>query len=387
MNLWPIQRNPPRHTRSCDNFASLQQKPFTKQVKAWWAKSRSEARQFYPGDWAHYWRSGDQKLEPSSWRGPGIVCAVQPTARWHHYGTSAHSFLDCPWISSGSLCTRTPSSRNTSWMSCQIATHSAYCMYCLSWDHIASSVASSPWSCQIFRSLWRPSFCWRNGWQEWSRWAKENRWRRSWSLAARRTQRWRWRGSSCSGYRTAAATWTTAAAHGDRTTSGSCRSDRTNEPQDEEMTEVKKRMHNDASQDEERPVKMEKPDMNLLMKGQNGQMVDSAVRWVGRWRSNRATWQGNLTDYLQSSKMITLSSVSWIWLSLWYKIKTSWLKPFRSRNSMQVKGKGRCFDGLDREFSPCSNHEWGQSWGDRARSILAKAEINSCWSQSECQGQ
>ena len=44
------------------------------------------------------------------------------------------------------------------------------------------------------------------------------------------------------------------------------------------MTEVKKRMHNDASQDEERPVKMEKPDMNLLMKGQNGQMVDSAVR-------------------------------------------------------------------------------------------------------------
>ena len=42
------------------------------------SKSRAEAMQFYPGDWVYYWRSGDQKLEPSRWRGPGIVCSMQP---------------------------------------------------------------------------------------------------------------------------------------------------------------------------------------------------------------------------------------------------------------------------------------------------------------------
>ena len=42
------------------------------------AKSRKEHTPLQVGDYAFYWRTSNDKLEPSRWRGPALVCAVEP---------------------------------------------------------------------------------------------------------------------------------------------------------------------------------------------------------------------------------------------------------------------------------------------------------------------
>ena len=42
------------------------------------ARSRKEQTPLQVGDYAYYWRTGNDKLEPSRWRGPALVCAVEP---------------------------------------------------------------------------------------------------------------------------------------------------------------------------------------------------------------------------------------------------------------------------------------------------------------------
>eukprot|EP00913_Durusdinium_trenchii_P014193 g13320.t1 len=46
--------------------------------KALLSKSRSEPMQFFVGDWVYYWRDGDSKLEINRWRGPALICSMQP---------------------------------------------------------------------------------------------------------------------------------------------------------------------------------------------------------------------------------------------------------------------------------------------------------------------
>ena len=42
------------------------------------AKSRKEHEALQVGDFAFYWRTGNDKLEPSRWRGPALICAIEP---------------------------------------------------------------------------------------------------------------------------------------------------------------------------------------------------------------------------------------------------------------------------------------------------------------------
>ena len=41
------------------------------------AKSRKEHEPLQVGDYAYYWRTSNDKLEPSRWRGPALICAVE----------------------------------------------------------------------------------------------------------------------------------------------------------------------------------------------------------------------------------------------------------------------------------------------------------------------
>ena len=42
------------------------------------AKSRIEHHKYEVGDYVYYWRNSNDKLEPSRWRGPALVCTVEP---------------------------------------------------------------------------------------------------------------------------------------------------------------------------------------------------------------------------------------------------------------------------------------------------------------------
>ena len=42
------------------------------------ARPRAEHEPLSLGSWVFYWRQGDQKLEPSRWRGPAILCMIEP---------------------------------------------------------------------------------------------------------------------------------------------------------------------------------------------------------------------------------------------------------------------------------------------------------------------
>ncbi len=42
------------------------------------AKSRTEHLQHVVGEYVYYWRTSNDKLEPSRWRGPALVCMVEP---------------------------------------------------------------------------------------------------------------------------------------------------------------------------------------------------------------------------------------------------------------------------------------------------------------------
>ena len=42
------------------------------------AKSRIEHHKYEVGDYVYYWRTSNDKLEPSRWRGPALVCMVEP---------------------------------------------------------------------------------------------------------------------------------------------------------------------------------------------------------------------------------------------------------------------------------------------------------------------
>ena len=42
------------------------------------ARPRSEHVAASLGDWIYYWRQGENKLDPARWRGPALVCAIEP---------------------------------------------------------------------------------------------------------------------------------------------------------------------------------------------------------------------------------------------------------------------------------------------------------------------
>lgn len=62
------------------------------------ARSRKEHEPLQVGDHAYYWRTSNDKLEPSRWRGPALVCAIEtrttdagvlrPTVYWLAHGCS-----------------------------------------------------------------------------------------------------------------------------------------------------------------------------------------------------------------------------------------------------------------------------------------------------------
>ena len=46
--------------------------------KALLSKPRAEHLTLQIGDYAYYWRTTDKKLAISRWRGPALVCAIEP---------------------------------------------------------------------------------------------------------------------------------------------------------------------------------------------------------------------------------------------------------------------------------------------------------------------
>ena len=45
------------------------------------ARPRSEHAPAQLGDWVYYWRQSDSKLDPTRWRGPALVCAIEPRSQ------------------------------------------------------------------------------------------------------------------------------------------------------------------------------------------------------------------------------------------------------------------------------------------------------------------
>ena len=62
------------------------------------ARPRASPPQVHVGDWAYYWRSGDEKLQIQRWRGPAIVCMLEPQPN-----TTTTS---CVWLAHGSSLVR-----------------------------------------------------------------------------------------------------------------------------------------------------------------------------------------------------------------------------------------------------------------------------------------
>ena len=56
------------------------------------ARPRSEHVTASLGDWIYYWRQGETKLDPTRWRGPALVCAIEPRIRasvyWVAHGSN-----------------------------------------------------------------------------------------------------------------------------------------------------------------------------------------------------------------------------------------------------------------------------------------------------------
>ena len=71
--------------------------------KALLSKSRSEPMQFFVGDWVYYWREGDSKLEINRWRGPALICSMQPRGITE---TDAGPRPDIYWLAHGSALVR-----------------------------------------------------------------------------------------------------------------------------------------------------------------------------------------------------------------------------------------------------------------------------------------
>ena len=71
--------------------------------KALLSKSRAEATQFFVGDWVYYWREGDSKLEVSRWRGPALICSMQPRGMTD---SDAGPRPDVYWLAHGSALLR-----------------------------------------------------------------------------------------------------------------------------------------------------------------------------------------------------------------------------------------------------------------------------------------
>eukprot|EP00913_Durusdinium_trenchii_P000385 g353.t1 len=62
------------------------------------ARPRAPPPEVQVGDWAYYWRSGDEKLQIQRWRGPAIVCMLEPQPN-----TTTTS---CIWLAHGSSLVR-----------------------------------------------------------------------------------------------------------------------------------------------------------------------------------------------------------------------------------------------------------------------------------------
>ena len=69
------------------------------------AKSRTEHVQHEVGEYVYYWRTSNDKMEPSRWRGPALVCMVEP--RVDDGTKTTFCLLARTWSFSGSGGTRT----------------------------------------------------------------------------------------------------------------------------------------------------------------------------------------------------------------------------------------------------------------------------------------
>ena len=66
------------------------------------ARPRSEHVSLELGSWAYYWRQGDTKLDTSRWRGPALVCMIEPKPKSDAQKFTPHVY----WLAHGSSMVR-----------------------------------------------------------------------------------------------------------------------------------------------------------------------------------------------------------------------------------------------------------------------------------------
>ena len=61
-------------------------------------RPRSEAHPFEVGQWAYYWRTTDEKLQVQRWKGPAIICMLEPSPN--------SGRITCVWLAHGASLVR-----------------------------------------------------------------------------------------------------------------------------------------------------------------------------------------------------------------------------------------------------------------------------------------
>ena len=70
------------------------------------ARPRSEHVSLELGSWAYYWRQGDTKLDTSRWRGPALVCMIEPKPKSDAQKFTPHVYWLAHGFLHGTCCTR-----------------------------------------------------------------------------------------------------------------------------------------------------------------------------------------------------------------------------------------------------------------------------------------